>query len=92
MRSITLGSRSGWPSDLRTKIGSGTPQTRCRDTHQSGRLSIIDVMRLRPCSGTKLVLPSALSAPARRPFSSIEMNHWAVLRKISGALDRHEWG
>jgi hypothetical protein len=34
----------------------------------------------------------AASAARRSPVSSMLMNHWGVLRKISGAFERQEWG
>ena len=37
-------------------------------------------------------LSIAFNALSRRPLVSIEMNHCAVLRKMSGALERQECG
>ena len=45
-RAITSGSRSGSPVFLSTNTAIGTPQARWRDTHQSGRVSIIERRRL----------------------------------------------
>ena len=40
----------------------GTPQARWREITQSGRDSIMPVMRFCPCSGTQRVAPIAASA------------------------------
>ena len=40
----------------------GTPQARWRETTQSGRVSIMPVMRFSPCGGTQRVSPIAFSA------------------------------
>ena len=76
----------------------GTPQARWRETTQSGRVSIIPVMRFSPCGGTHRVSPIAASARARsvsdlsfRPLS-MAMNHCGVARKITGFFERHECG
>ena len=93
MRSTTSGSRSAWPVCRFTNTAIGTPQARWRETHQSGLLSIIERMRLRPRSGTQRVASIAASAFSRRcQAPSIGMNHCAVARKISGAFDRQECG
>ena len=76
----------------------GTPQARWRDTTQSGRVSIMPVMRFSPCGGTQRVSPMAFSARARSvsDFSSkprsMAMNHCGVARKMTGFLERQEWG
>ena len=85
----------------------GTPQARWREITQSGRDSIMPVMRFSPCSGTQRVALIAASARPRRvaslppPLSgnganangsSIAMNHCGVLRKITGFFERHECG
>ncbi len=76
---------------LWTKTAIGTPQARWREMHQSGRVSIIERRRLRPRAGTKRVSSMAASALSRRrPAPSIGMNHCAVARKITGALERQE--
>ena len=93
MRSTTAGSRSGSPVRLSTKTAIGTPQARCRLMHQSGLVSIIERSRVLPRSGTNVVASMARSAVARRSSSpSMGMNHWAVARKIKGALERQECG
>ena len=79
MRSQTSGSRSNSPVSLSTKTAIGTPQARWRETHQSGRVSIIERMRLRPRAGTQRVASIAASAFSRSsPGPSIGMNHWGV--------------
>ena len=76
----------------------GTPQARWREITQSGRLSIIPVMRFSPCVGTQRVDLIAASARIRSVsfgFAislSIAMNHCGVLRKITGFFERHECG
>ena len=86
----------------RTKSAIGTPQARWRESTQSGRLSIMPVMRFSPCGGTQRVTPIAAArggAACRRPASSppmiglsMAMNHCGVLRKITGFFERHECG
>ena len=50
-------------------------------------------MRFLPWGGTQRVASIAASAFSRsRPAPSIGMNHCGVARKISGALERQEWG
>ena len=92
MRSTTRASRSGVPSWRETKTAIGTPQTRWRESTQSGRVSIIERIRARPLGGTQRTRSMASSAVARSPVVSMLMNHCSVLRKISGALERQEWG
>ena len=81
----------------------GTPQARWREITQSGRLSIMPVMRFSPCGGTQRVALIAASARWRSvsPWLgcstaaiglSIAMNHCGVLRKITGFFERHECG
>ncbi len=58
-RSATCSSSSGVcgcgsPVSLCTNIASGTPQARWREMHQSGRVSIMLVMRCSPQSGNPL--------------------------------------
>ncbi len=70
----------------------GTPQVRCRDRHQSGRLSIMPVMRGWPHSGVHFTCLMSRSALARRPSLSMLMNHCGVARKITGVLWRQQCG
>ena len=55
MRSTTAGSRSTSPLALCTNTAIGTPQARWRETHQSGRVSIMPRMRFLPAAGTQRV-------------------------------------
>ena len=76
----------------------GTPQARWRDTTQSGRVSIMPVMRFSPCGGTQRVSSIAFSARVRSVTRlpsiglSMAMNHCGVARKITGFFDRQECG
>ncbi len=81
------------------KTAIGTPQARWREITQSGRDSIMPVMRFSPCSGTQRVTLMACSARARKRVAgassmslSIAMNHCGVLRKMIGFFERHECG
>ena len=81
------------------KAGIGSPQERCREMHQSGRVSSMPRMRLRPQSGTKLisdaVAPMAISRkdlPACPVGRSTPTNHCSVQRKIVGVLLRQSCG
>ena len=62
----------------------GTPQTRCRETHQSGRLAIMPEMRSRPHSGSQRTPWMASRDLPLRSRCSMEMNHWGVARKMTG--------
>ncbi len=76
-----------------TNTAIGTPQARWRETHQSGRVSIMARSRFCPRAGTKRVASIAGSAVvAQVRCVSMGMNHCGVLRKISGALERQECG
>ena len=71
----------------------GTPQARWRETNQSGRPSTMARIRFLPDAGVNDVSSMALSAVSRRPPSPAapkRMNHCGVLRKITGAFERHE--
>ena len=75
----------------------GTPQARWRDTTQSGLVTIMPVMRFSPCGGTHAVSSIAFSARSRKDSVpsiglSMAMNHCGVARKITGFLERQEWG
>ncbi len=82
-------------------MASGEPQARWRLISQSGRVSTMARMRLRPASGKKAVASmaeSAVSRSVRPPWTgsssgwSMRMNHCGVLRKMTGARERQEWG
>ncbi len=79
----------------------GTPQTRCREMHQSGRVAIMFDMRSSPQDGshfTCLISSSVRERSVRlRPHAggmgvSIEMNHCSVARKITGLWQRQQCG
>ena len=76
----------------------GTPQARWREITQSGRDSIMPVMRFSPCGGTQRVTLIACSARARSVSPglsmplSMAMNHCGVLRKMIGFFERQECG
>jgi hypothetical protein len=87
----------------RTKTAIGTPQARWREITQSGRASIMPVMRFCPDGGTHCVTEIACSARARSVSPlfavplvamslSIAMNHCGVLRKMTGFFERQECG
>src|SRR5260370_16792010 len=62
-----------------TNTAIGTPQTRCREMHQSGRVSTIFEMRSSPHAGSQLIFLISASARLRNVPSptgvSIELNH-----------------
>ncbi len=80
------------PDTLSTNSGIGTPQVRCRDTHQSGRAAIMLVMRCSPQAGIQSTCEIASSAALRSPACSMLMNHCGVARKITGVLWRQQCG
>ena len=83
---------------LSTKIASGTPQARWRDSTQSGRPSTIAPMRF--CAARRI--PFGLADRLQRQFAqrladsvnglSMATNHCGVARKITGALERQLCG
>ena len=93
------GSFSTSPVFLSTKIASGTPQARWRDSTQSGRPSTIAPMRFCPRGGYHLVsrdrlhrqLAQRLAAESMNGLS-MATNHCGVARKITGALERQLCG
>ena len=78
----------------------GTPQLRCRETHQSGRFSTIPRMRSLPQAGIQpppAAMRSMASSAALRivvpPMStSMPIHHWSVARKMTGCLQRQQCG
>ena len=80
------------PLTLSTNSGIGTPQVRCRDTHQSGRPAIMPLMRCSPHAGIQSTCEMASSAALRSPAWSMLMNHCGVARKITGVLWRQQCG
>ncbi len=99
MRASTSASFSTSPVFFSTKMASGTPQARWRDSTQSGRDSTIAPMRLAPCGGYQSVWAMALTASWRSVSPpnwasglSSAANHCGVARKITGALERQLCG
>ena len=101
MRALTSASCSGWPVSLSTNMASGEPQARWRLISQSGRLSTMERMRLRPGLGIegggvdgvqRRLAQGRAAVAASSSGSSMRMNHCGVLRKITGALERQECG
>ena len=66
----------------------GTPHTRWREMHQSGRVAIMLEMRSSPHAGSHLtfLISSSVRLRSVPPCMgvSIEMNHCSVARKITG--------
>src|SRR5207253_1401714 len=61
---LIFGSFSGLPQRLQRKTAMGTPQTRCREMHQSGRVAIMLAMRSSPHAGSHFTfLPSYSGKP-----------------------------
>ena len=83
----TFSLRSGC-SPSPKKTGSGMPQVRWREMHQSGRLSTAPRMRLRPFSGIHFTPSMAASASARK--ASTLMNHCFTARKTMGVFERQQ--
>ena len=70
----------------------GTPHSRWREMHQSGRVAIMLRMRSWPQAGYHSTSSTAFSACPRKPFSSRAMNHCSVARKMIGFLQRQQTG
>src|SRR5438132_12913325 len=95
-KSITLrlsaGSFSGLPQPSHRNTAIGTPQTRWREMHQSGRVAIMLEMRSSPHAGsdfTFLISSSVrLGSVPRSNGVSIELNHSSVDRKRNGLWQR----
>src|SRR5260370_28376958 len=86
---LIAGSLSGLPQDLHRNTAIGTPQIRCREMHQSGRVAIILDMRSSPHAGSHFTFLISFSVRERRvpPPSigvSMEINHCSVAREITG--------
>ena len=58
-----------------TNTAIGTPQARWREITQSGRLSIMPLMRFSPASGTQRVLPISRSAISRSVSADARDRH-----------------
>src|SRR5437773_11199473 len=85
---FTSGSLRGWLQPSHRNTAMGTPQTRWREMHQSGRVAIMLEMRSSPQAGSHFTFLMSSSVRLRRvpPFRgvSMEMNHWLVARKVIG--------
>jgi hypothetical protein len=83
---------SALPHDVQSTAGIGTPHTRWREMHQSGRFATMLYMRSWPQVGIHFTsLSMACSARSRNVCSlsgsltlSSAMNHCDVARKITG--------
>src|SRR5438445_7358611 len=99
-KSITLrlsaGSFSGLPQPSHKNTAIGTPQTRWREMHQSGRVAIMLEMRSSPHAGSQCTFLISSSARCRKvlpsTLPSMLMNHCSVARKITGLWHRQQWG
>src|SRR6266705_4282946 len=101
---LSAGSFSGLPQPSHRNTAIGTPQTRWREMHQSGRVAIMLEMRSSPHAGSHFTFLISSSARWRRfpsaallPFwettgASMEMNHCSVARKITGLWQRQQRG
>src|ERR1035437_9880664 len=92
-------SLSGLPQLSQRKTAIGTPHTRWREMHQSGRVEIMLESRSSPQAGSHLTFLISLSVRLRRVSSfdpppgmgvSMEMNHCSVARKITGLWQRQQ--
>ena len=71
----------------------GTPHSRWREMHQSGRVAIMLLMRSSPQAGNHFTRPMPSSARSRRrPSPSRATNHCSVARKMIGFLQRQQIG
>ena len=70
----------------------GTPHTRWREMHQSGRVAIMLDMRSSPQAGIHFTSLIALSVRARRSLRSMPTNHCSVARKIVELWQRQQCG
>src|SRR6185437_4334449 len=90
----SLDSRS-FPQASQKNTAMGTPQTRWREMHQSGRVAIMLLMRSSPQAGIHFTFLISSMARSRslHPFAgaSIEINHCSVARKMTGLWQRQQW-
>src|SRR6185437_7865800 len=98
---FTAGSFNGLLQAVQTNTAMGTPHTRCREMHQSGRVSTMLEMRSSPQAGSHLTFLISARARVRNvPLGmvslgigvSMEMNHCSVARKITGLWQRQQCG
>src|SRR5215469_5288045 len=98
---LTAFSFSGLPHDSHRNTAIGTPHTRCREMHQSGRVWIMFESRSSPHEGSHFTFlisssvrvrsVSLLAAPPGIGVS-IEINHCSVARKMTGLWQRQQCG
>src|SRR5579862_4862997 len=98
---LTVLSFSGLPQLSQRKTAMGTPHTRCREMHQSGRVTIMLESRSSPHDGSHFTFLISSSVRPRRVSSfpvppgigvSMEMNHCSVARKMTGLWQRQQCG
>src|SRR6266567_9589975 len=104
---FTRGSFKDFLHELHPNTAMGTPHTRCREMHQSGRVSTMLEIRSSPHVGSHLTalissrarvrkVISAVGAPSKLcldgDFVSIDINHCSVARKITGLWQRQQCG
>src|ERR1700678_299247 len=98
---LTALSFNGLPQPSQRKTAMGTPHTRCREMHQSGRVEIMFESRSSPQAGSHFTCLISSRVRERRTSSfdlppgigvSIEMNHCSVARKITGLWQRQQCG
>ena len=80
------------PQSLQVKATMDTPHARWREMHQSGRSCTIERKRSLPQPGTHVTVFAFPMIFFRRSFFCMEMNHCSVARKITGFLQRQQWG
>ncbi len=100
-RRFNAASFSGVWHLLHRKTAIGTPHSRWREMHQSGRVAIMFEMRSCPHAGSQVTRLISSSARCRNVVSlpsaffsgvSMPMNHCSVARKITGLWQRQQWG
>src|SRR6266496_586368 len=87
-RRLTAGSFSGLPHPEQANTAIGTPHTRCREIHQSGRVSTMLEIRSSPQAGSHLTFLISSSAPLRKVASP--MGAPSKLRRFGGVKSRAE--
>src|ERR1043166_600064 len=82
---MIAGSRIGSPF-ASWKAGSGTPQVRWREMHQSGRDCTALLMRLTPQSGIHCTRSISARARTRKVLECADLSALCVSRLVAGAL------
>src|SRR5579864_6894880 len=87
---------SSLPQPSQKNTAMGTPQTRWREMHQSGRVAIMLLMRSSPHAGIHFTFLISSSERWRSvessTLASMEINHCSVARKITGLWQRQQCG